>query len=117
MTPKQLDSLKNKWQKRLKLQDWTINVKFNPLLDSNTWGRCNVWQNKYIADIDIAIPPVIDADPEADHIELVLVHELLHVIWDLHGIWPKCPDEFSAEYRFYEKCVDKMAKLLIEKHL
>lgn len=80
MTLATLRRITKLWQKRLKLQDWKINVRFNASIASeNAAGMADWHPDNRTAEIDILPPHLI-----ADDIEETLVHELLHVLYEGH---------------------------------
>lgn len=113
MTLTSTTKLLRKWQKRLRLQDWQINLTINNDMGSGVWGRCDVWKNKLIADIEVAPAGFLQDDPRAPSMDELLVHELLHVIFVHHELKIDM-DEDSAQHKHYERGIDKLAKVLVE---
>ena len=110
MTDRKLQQLLRVWQQRLRLQDWDINVTQVPLgtwSSSKQWGDCGIGSTKHFADIQILQEQFHTS--ETDSMELILVHELLHVVF------PSCRLGIGdgVENTLYEEGVDRAAKALV----
>lgn len=114
MTQKQLENLCKLWQERLRLQDWDIEIRFNPKIDATVLGLCYPMESQYFATIEIAPEKVVMEDYPEGGVERVVVHELLHILFDPNQLWARDPGKRSAQNRFYERSIDKMAKILME---
>lgn len=83
MTTKQLQKLCAKWQKRLRLQDWKIEVSFvhaGDMRGPSSAGEVSFFPDHAFAQIQILPPEELDSgNPMHPSIEQVLVHELLHL--------------------------------------
>lgn len=84
MTEKQIRKLLAFWQKRLSLQDWTIDFSLVPKMTIAGFGECSCDEQAKIATVRLTKPDEIytrDASSEAikDDIEDTIVHELLHI--------------------------------------
>lgn len=80
MTTATLKRLMKLWQKRLKLQDWVVDVRFSSDMDSDSSaGECSWHPDNRTATIHILPPNII-----IDDIEETLVHELLHILYEGH---------------------------------
>lgn len=82
MTQRQLDRLRRKWQKTLRLQDWKIKARVVGLgvIPDDDLGRCEWLLDARTADINI-LDPACCEDGDAivsQDVEGTLVHELLH---------------------------------------
>lgn len=75
MTQSQLKKLALVWQKRLRIQDWSIDVDFVDMERPSIYGGANVQANFHRAEIGIN-RSIHEGD---EQIEETLVHELLHV--------------------------------------
>lgn len=84
MTPEELQSKLEQWQKRLRLSDWDVTVQMVSALDMNhtsCWGQVRWDLNEKFADIKLVTPE--DAGKQGGmrsyDVEVTLVHELLHL--------------------------------------
>ena len=81
MTQKQARKLCREWQRRLRLQDWQVELSFRRFheMSGDTRGDCYMSMEQRIARIDILNPK--DARPDAPpyDLEQTIVHELLHL--------------------------------------
>lgn len=80
MTLATLRRLTKLWQKRLKLQDWKLDVRFAADMADTSAGECWWHPDNRTAEIHILPPHIIE-----DDIEETLVHELLHVLYEGHA--------------------------------
>jgi hypothetical protein len=109
-TKAELRKLLVKWQKRLRLLDWDITINFDKedgVLDEiGAWARCGV--TAAIRDVEIVIKhPHHTLNPYYD-LEMVLVHELLHIFWS--GMRHKDFAGLMTE----EQMVDTLSILLVD---
>lgn len=81
MTNKKLRKLCTVWQKRLRLQDWTVSVEFVGGADiDGSFARTRKSGNCKAAKTLIARPETLELDLLGSHdVEVTLVHELLHL--------------------------------------
>lgn len=80
MDQEQLETLLAEWQKRLRLQDWVINIKFDPqLLSQDRCGEVNFLSSKKRARIGILPPELIGERMSYPGVEATIIHELLHL--------------------------------------
>lgn len=98
------------WQRRLRLQDWDVELTIQRARDmpeDGLQGFCSQHETKRRAYIALVDP--VDADPGWDW-EVTLVHELLHVPMSevLKGDYRKSPEGIAAE-RF----IDAQARALV----
>lgn len=117
MTTKQLNKLVALWQKRLRIQDWDIQLSLHTTADMNAmghddvWGICFVESYKKRAMIKMLYPQEINGTK--DTFETVLVHEMLHIF--MPGLDLKINlEEDSAEYKLYERIIDQMSHILVD---
>jgi len=116
MTPKQIRTLLLKWQKRLRIQDWDIDVEIVDRsdiidrVDGDVLGACHCYDTKKRAHILLLNPREIK--PGEDNLEVVLVHELLHVVMPVQDLGIKI-DHKSPAYIAYERIVDQMARAFV----
>jgi len=112
VTQDELEALCATWQRRLRLQDWRVKIRFARSLElgADTQGDCDWSLTKKMAAIRILVPG--DYPPDASFsqdIEQTVVHELLH----LHG----APfDRFacgSADDNAVEVMIDCTAQALV----
>lgn len=87
ISQRKLDAWKREWQKKLRLQDWRIKVRFSPkaILQERTGvegavGCCSHHEEAKAAEIDILRPEDWDAEfnKRQQDVEDTIVHELLH---------------------------------------
>lgn len=83
-TQDELESLLSEWQRRLRLQDWTVKIQLRRRHDmsmDDSAGVCRWQLAKKLACVEIMDPH--DYDPGsfgwAQDVERTLVHELLHL--------------------------------------
>lgn len=126
MTDEQLKSLCELWQKRLRLQDWRIDVR---LVDSGELpdeggGVCLVHAENRTVVIKILRPNSYNqtsdfykAFPDTFDVEKTLIHELLHI--PLDGLFKEEDDteEFQqiAQEQFIEQVTDALYEAYIQK--
>jgi hypothetical protein len=113
-----IDSLVKLWQRRLRIEDWDITVQIKRRAEMEEivgtcpapLGACRIPDMFQKADIVLMTPT--DTMPGDDNIELTLVHEMVHIMmpWMDLGI-PN--DEKRAEFKVYERIVDRMAHILV----
>lgn len=119
MTSKQINSLKAVWQKRLRIQDWDIEVRIvgiPEMMDvsgSDDLGLCITQMSKKKA--RIFVRRAEDIEPHEDDQEIILVHELLHVVMPMQDLKLKADLNDSA-YVAYERIIDQMARMLVGVH-
>jgi len=112
MEIEKLKELLNKWQKRLGLSDWEIDIGYNDHFDnSKNSAKTIYWENTQNARIRILDPKDRQkSNPVFKDIELDLVHELIHIrLW---AIDPNDPDDILHVCR--EQAVEWIAKALIK---
>ncbi len=78
MTAEELQALLPEWQKRLRLQDWTIRLAVHDDKGQGSIARMANQTNYHAAVIDLVLDPSSDFPINTD-LEVTLVHELLHV--------------------------------------
>jgi hypothetical protein len=110
MTNKQLEKLCRTWQKRLRLQDWDISIKFSRRADMGdyNWGHTESQRTSKSAHIFVCHP--WDAHPQwmgGYGTEHTVVHELIH----LH--FPVEPADKTEAY-LLEQGIDLLAHALVE---
>lgn len=117
MTPKQLSSSISKWQKRLRIQDWDIQVEVlsrGALIDKvgdDVLGACHCQETKKKASIVLLHPT--ELLPEDDDLETILVHEMLHIVMPVQDLNISV-DKKNPVYIAYERIIDQMARTLTE---
>ena len=81
MTARILQRLCSDWQKRLRLMDWRITLKYEPCQDPTELGTTQFWLIEKTATIWVCPASAMraDAPPTSRDEELTLVHELLHL--------------------------------------
>ena len=114
MTQTELEALARKWQQRLRLQDWTFDLRLCRFydVDRDQLGECRAVLRKQMAIIKVLDPA--DYDPSlmgAYDPERTLVYELLHC--RLLGIGPDY-DDGSVSALMEEHAVHALATLLVE---
>lgn len=121
MTDKQLLKLIEKWQKRLGLERWRINVDFDsPVSDSD---NMQISRSKTYDDATITLNPEWRTWGSLK-IEQLVIHELLHlvhrdidyVMYELVDgqVSPASYEVIRKAYEFAdEKAIDRMAHILI----
>lgn len=99
-----------KWQKRFRLMDWDITIQFDRedgICDlRGAWAMC--FCTGPIRAVDIIIKHHKFSENKDYDIEVVLVHELLHIFWS--GIHHKD----SAGNQLEEQMVDTLSILLVD---
>lgn len=84
MTRPQLERLVAKWQPRLRLEDWTVTIRWATITERNDedWlGICYPHITTKHADIVIVNPARLKSDDTKYHdVEVTVVHELLHLM-------------------------------------
>ena len=109
----------HRWQRRLRLEDWTIKVEVRRLADmgQGTLASIDPHSVKRQARVRLLDPRDVDGqrfwfDGEAWNWELSLVHELLHLHWwDTHR--RRWPGDGTPEGVAIESAIDAIAKALV----
>ena len=102
-----LNKLLAKWQRRLRLQDWNIDIAWGTdrdLDDINPAcvGRTKINLNNFYASIRVREPNMTESWIKTlQNVELTVIHELVHVSL----VWYKEQEEV---------CVEKLAQALLE---
>jgi len=113
---RKLDDLRREWQKRLKLRDWTISVKFadlkflRDLTDiENPVGACEHFAETKQARIWVLQPSEWDAEPNErqQDVEDTIVHELLHCHFAAFG------DRSDVGRLYVEQTIETLTAALI----
>ena len=121
MKNNQLQALTKKWQKILRLQDWTISVFFACTTKSSSgeWdlGNCECSPYRKTADINILAPKLWKDNSRTPgyrglnkEIELTLIHEMIHC----HFQFLKMPKERSQDELILENGVESLAVAFLE---
>lgn len=113
LTQRQLDKRLPVWQRRLRLQDWTIRATLSPRWSKGsgtTFGQCWADYKNKQAEIKILRPE--DYDQELNIVaydaEQTLIHELIHVQYAEHE------DTMTSKQGVkYEQAVEQMATALV----
>src|ERR1700748_2446066 len=119
MTLKDLKRLKDKWAARLRLNDWDIVIRwadFTNEEDAESAKTCHAWaitlSHSRSAEIVVVHPDNnahTEIVPRREHdIEVIIVHELLHLPFS-----PLGTVEGTSEEVIEENLVDVMARLLV----
>lgn len=84
MTAKQLQRLCRDWQRRLRLQDWVIEVRLEKPDSPTDYGYSDVDYHDRLAIVTIMPPAALPKSATANYrdLEQTLVHELLHIYFD-----------------------------------
>lgn len=91
------------WKPRLGLSDWTVEVEASDPWKCRTLGKCSVNRERRIATVTLAVPHPADED-----LESTVVHELLHLYFDLQDFDPKDYAQVQSE-----QGIDAIANLLV----
>jgi hypothetical protein len=103
-----LQPLLRDWQKRLRLEDWDIKVKYAEI---EGYGRCRPQAHHKVAQIEIKSSPPKDNCGTCEDIEVTLVHELLHVRIDQ---WLKPEDQNKyVEGTEFEAFIEQISQALV----
>lgn len=117
MTSKAIHTLLAEWQRRLRVQDWRLELKIVRLVDfgdTTTLGLCEAWNAKKSAIIKILDPQDHQETGKLDEsLEVVIVHELLHLVFPHNGL--RIPVNLKdARYCAYEQGIDITARALVD---
>jgi hypothetical protein len=98
------------WQKRLRLQDWRIEVKWFALTDpGESLGNCRWNEARKMATIQVRKPEVISDEPAFNKdLEATLVHELLHL--QFYAVQPR---DHGTLNDVFEAAIDLTAEALV----
>lgn len=104
------------WQKRLRLQDWKVDVKLvhTKDIDGNT-GICEPTRARKYAQIKIATAESTTDSLDDYDMLLILVHELLHLHFD--EVDPAVMDdkgELTADYMKFDSGIELIAEALVK---
>lgn len=102
MRSRELAPMCRKWQKRMRLADWRIDIQFARKLTHGEFGEIEYDRLRQTADIRILYPSLWKASLD---IEGTLVHELAHLI---------LPDITDDNREWLEAANDRFTELLIE---
>lgn len=115
LTVDQLEALCGEWQRRLRITDWRIGVKLAHWYEMDhgeNVGMCEIWsphkralvriihESEYESVVPLAIWPY---DPE-----LILVHELLHIVMEAFTV-----DAKSPEFVEFERAINLISGALV----
>ena len=113
MTQEQLQQLCLEWQKRLRLQDWDVEVKFvrhYELDGKGQFGLVSYSRKKTHAVISLALENDVDpSEPIEYDPEVTLVHELLHI----HFSKVANPPDGSPEGVALEQVIHALSRALL----
>jgi len=114
VTQEQLQQACREWQRRLRLEDWRVTVRFQDWVSMSTIGRSGEvqWNLQAKSAVISILPPGqrCDGNPEMAEgdWERTLVHELLH----LHlAAWDTC--DGSLEDAAQEQAINAMSEALV----
>jgi hypothetical protein len=113
MQTDRLPQTMQKWQRRLGLSDWEIEVAYLSCIDINqAQGRVTTNSNAQTAQIRLMSPDDRQKnDPNDRDIELDLVHELIHVrLW---AVAPTGAERSELEAKCLEQAIDWMARAML----
>lgn len=110
----ELKKLCQEWQERLRLQHWTIALTISREKDFKlvgAQGECCWTQSTALATIKLIDPIDYPESPFKYDMEIVLVHELLH----LHFCpFDDCTDINDLKDIMLERAIDHIARALVE---
>lgn len=113
MTEERLKELAKEWQKKLRIQDWDVDVSFKRHFEmggGNILGECCSTPAVRKSTIHILIPEDVET-PQSDYnLEESLVHELLHVHF---SEWEDHFPEGDVMPASYEAGIDAVSKALV----
>ena len=102
-----LEKLKNKWQKRLNLENWDIRIRYKKFKDKRLYGRVKIHLTE-----DIAIISVIKEKHykwiEPYDLEFIILHEMLHVAFTI------APPDKTIEDKIFERGLNRIAWALLK---
>lgn len=110
MTQKRLDALVAKWQKELRLQDWTITASIcrsYDMPDSDLAGNISMNFDLRLARIKLLSVQDQNCDWFIRDLEEILIHELLHV-----HFWSFDPDLTKVQQSSEEQVLNALAACL-----
>ena len=115
-TQEQLDAALVKWQAILRLQDWNIDAKVQPLRDfqgDSVWARCHPKPKKKDAFIQLRdqayyLNEVEERWTRPRDMEVDLVHELLHIHFERFE-----PDEEGMQFDAMEAVIETLARQFV----
>ena len=109
MTDKQLKQLCVKWQERLKISDWEVDIKFSSHRDmpEGLVGVCRAMTTQKYAQIRI----IKDIPPDED-LETVVVHELMHIVY--HPEMMGLGDINKTQNDLYEQATQATTEALVK---
>jgi len=110
MNKKQIEVLKNKWQKRLRLRDWDIEINLVRERDMKWKGNSGIISyNLQHKTATMSILDNIDRENvDIDDYEHCIVHEMLHLL--LPGF---SPDRGTLDNDLYEQGLNMIAEALL----
>lgn len=114
-TRSKLERLLSEWQKRLRLQDWDIEIKLVRSRELPDHAQASLWTNHdhRMAEITIIEPADYQGGEEwPQDMEASMVHELVHLCW---WFLPTIDHEQdSIRYSLEEQAVETLALSLID---
>ena len=111
MNQKQLNVLKNKWQKRLRLMDWEIEVNLirqNKMKNPNNVGEASYNVQRKTATLNILCSMDRDNNDVGGY-ESDIVHEMLHLL--LPGF---TPGQGTLDHDLYEQGLNMIVEALLK---
>lgn len=127
LSKQKLDLILNKWQKKLNLGDWKIDIKIADFLraDYRQSGDFKANRKRKQASIILTVDPFLRNQPTiARQEEQTILHELIHIlIWDFDSFTEKAIlkncQEFTGDHDKYleklEKIVDSLTLAFLKK--
>lgn len=105
----ELKSLCAEWQKRLRLQDWRVRIRYSKEYELDG-SQANVNARIHFKAATILINPFVDGDAGPDDclmpLEVRVIHELVHL--HMEAFWPKC-EKGSLQWDLAESAVDSLS--------
>lgn len=102
------------WQKVLRLEDWDLDVRLvrRQVLPRGVGATdASLYRRAKIRLLD-PLDHYDEAWPQDNDVELTLVHELLHLVFEEAGR-PALKNEDSAEYQAFERAIEHTAVALL----
>lgn len=107
----ELERLLSEWQKKLKMQDWKLDLKIVDFQNSNGYRQ----SGDFVADVPNKTATILMTwDPWRGDEEYTLVHEMLHtLVYDFDSYCENTPSDAEIYMDKLEKLVHHLTRMVL----